>query len=66
MTQFVFFKDEHCRNVIDKGRDMETKYGHYFDFIISNNDIETAFNDLLGEINRLDMEPQWVPSDWLK
>lgn len=45
---------------------METKYGHYFDFIINNNDIDNAFNELLTEINRLEVEPQWVPSDWLK
>ena len=45
---------------------METKHGHYFDFIISNHDIENAFNELITEINRLEVEPQWVPSDWLK
>jgi len=57
---------EHCLDVIDKGRLMENKYGHFFDFIINANDIEGAFNDLLEEINRLEVEPQWVPSEWLK
>lgn len=45
---------------------MENKYGHFFDFIINANDIDGAFNDLLEEINRLEVEPQWVPSEWLK
>lgn len=57
---------EHCREVIDKGREMETKYGHFFDHIISSSDIDHAFNELLDEINRLEVDPQWVPSDWLK
>lgn len=57
---------EHCKEVIDKGREMETKYGHYFDIIISSNDFDHAFNELLEEINRLELEPQWVPSEWLK
>lgn len=53
-------------DIIDKGRLMENKYGHFFDFIINANDIDGAFNDLLEEINRLEVEPQWVPSEWLK
>ena len=45
---------------------METKYGHYFDFLMNNNDMDNAFNVLLEGINRLEVEPPWVPSDWLR
>ncbi|XP_067941290.1 protein PALS1-like [Watersipora subatra] len=57
---------DHCRNIIDKGREMEIKYSHYFDFIINNSNISTAFQELLAEVNRLEVVPQWVPSEWLK
>lgn len=56
---------DHCQEVMDRGREMETKYGHLFDFIITNHDIDNAFYELLAEINRLEVEPQWVPSEWL-
>jgi len=57
---------DYCKNIIDKGREIENKYGHFFDYIICNNDIDNAFNELLNEINRLEIEPQWIPSEWLK
>ena len=66
VSSFLSLQVEHCVDVIDKGRLMENKYGHFFDFIINANDIYGAFNDLLEEINRLEVEPQWVPSEWLK
>lgn len=44
---------------------MEDKYGHFFDYILVNSDMEQAYQELLNEINRLEVEPQWVPSQWL-
>ena len=44
---------------------MEDNFGQYFDFIIMNYDTDRAYDDLLREINRLEVEPQWVPAQWL-
>jgi len=44
---------------------MEDVYGHYFDMIIVNQDLDRAYDELLSEINRLELEPQWVPIAWL-
>jgi guanylate kinase len=45
---------------------MEEKYGHYFDLVIINNDIERTYHELLQRINYTEREPQWVPAFWLK
>jgi len=51
--------------IIDKAREMENHYGHLFDFVIVNQDLDHAYDELLKEINRLEVEPQWVPASWI-
>lgn len=60
------YKEEELKEIIEKAREMEDKYGHYFDMIINNNDTERAYHQLLNEINILEREPQWVPAAWIK
>lgn len=45
---------------------MEQNYGHLFDAAIVNTDLDKAYQELLRLINKLDTEPQWVPSSWLR
>lgn len=52
--------------IIDEGREIDGRYGHYFDMILNVTDIEKAYNDLLNEINLLERDPQWIPLHWLK
>ncbi|KAM4690113.1 protein PALS1 [Rhinophrynus dorsalis] len=59
-------KPEELREIIEKAREMEQNNGHYFDTAIVNTDLEKAFQELLRLINKLDTEPQWVPSSWLR
>ncbi|XP_023218352.1 uncharacterized protein LOC111620621 [Centruroides sculpturatus] len=59
-------KDEELKDIIEKAREMEENYGHFFDMIIINSDTDKTYNELLHEINILDTEPQWVPGIWLK
>lgn len=59
-------KDDELKDIIEKAREMEENFGHYFDMVIVNSDIDKAFNELLKEINTLEREPQWVPAIWLK
>ncbi|KAF2362318.1 L27-N [Trinorchestia longiramus] len=58
-------KDEELKEIMEKAREMEDQYGHYFDLIIINQDVESAYQQLLHEINMLEREPQWVPATWL-
>ncbi|XP_018403562.1 PREDICTED: uncharacterized protein LOC108780369 isoform X2 [Cyphomyrmex costatus] len=59
------FKEEELKDIIEKAREMEDKYGHLFDMLIVNNDTDRAYNQLLSEINSLEREPQWVPASWV-
>jgi len=58
--------DEELEDIIKKAREMEERYGQYFDLIIIYSDPDRAYASLLEEINLLEREPQWVPAAWLK
>ncbi|KAG7508628.1 MAGUK p55 subfamily member 5 isoform X1 [Solea senegalensis] len=58
-------KPEELKDVIEKAREMEHSFGHFFDATIVNMDPEQAFNELRRLIDKLDTEPQWVPTSWL-
>ncbi|XP_059484052.1 protein PALS1 isoform X2 [Neocloeon triangulifer] len=60
------FREEELKEIIEKAREMEDRYGHFFDMVIINNDTERAYQQLLNEINELEREPQWVPATWVK
>ncbi|KAE8587796.1 hypothetical protein XENTR_v10022115 [Xenopus tropicalis] len=59
-------KPEELREIIEKAREMEQNNGHFFDTAIVNTDLDKAYQELLRLINKLDTEPQWVPSSWLR
>ncbi|XP_036450067.1 MAGUK p55 subfamily member 5-A [Colossoma macropomum] len=59
-------KPEELRDIIEKAREMEQNFGHLFDATIVNTDQDKAYQELLRLINKLDTEPQWVPSSWLR
>ncbi|XP_023681045.1 protein PALS1 [Paramormyrops kingsleyae] len=59
-------KPEELRDIIEKAREMEQNFGHLFDAAIVNADQDKAYQELLRLINKLDTEPQWVPSSWLR
>ena len=57
--------DDELREIIERAREMEEAFGHYFDMAIIYSDPERAFQQLLAAINALEREPQWVPAAWL-
>lgn len=63
--QGVRVTDDELKTIIEKAREMEETYSHYFDMIIVNQDLDRAYEELLAEINRLELEPQWVPLQWV-
>lgn len=54
------------QSIIDEATEIEMKFGHYFDMVLQMTDIESAYQELLAEINALEHEPQWIPSAWIK
>ncbi|XP_034556111.1 MAGUK p55 subfamily member 5b isoform X1 [Notolabrus celidotus] len=58
-------KPEDLKEVTEKAREMEHNFGHYFDATIVNAEPDQAFHELRRLIDKLDTEPQWVPTSWL-
>ncbi|TMS12673.1 MAGUK p55 subfamily member 5 [Larimichthys crocea] len=58
-------KPEELKEVIEKAREMEHNFSQFFDATIVNMDPEQAFHELRRLIDKLDTEPQWVPTSWL-
>ncbi|XP_048524078.1 peripheral plasma membrane protein CASK-like isoform X3 [Dendroctonus ponderosae] len=44
---------------------MKQAYGHYFDLIIVNNDIEETIVALEAAIEQVQTTPQWIPVSWV-
>ena len=62
---FVPLQDSELIDIIEKAREMEENFGHYFDQFIMNYDLDRAYQELVTEINKLEVEPQWVPAHWV-
>lgn len=58
-------KPEELKEVQEKAREMEQSFGHLFDWSLVNTEPEQSFHELRRFIDRLDTEPQWVPTSWL-
>ncbi len=70
LAQFVIptllLQEVDLQRLVEESYLIENQYGHYFDWVIVNDDFHVA-SDMLKEIaRRLDDEPQWVPSNWLE
>lgn len=57
--------DGELRDMVEKAREMEETYGHYFDKTIVNTDLERTLDELKQAIEKLDIEAQWVPAFWV-
>lgn len=65
-TSLCNFQDDDLRDIIERAREMEDRFGHFFDYILVNTDMDKAFDELMAEINRIEVEPQWVPVAWTR
>ncbi|VDP35345.1 unnamed protein product [Soboliphyme baturini] len=59
-------KEDELKAIVAEAKKAEEQFGHYFDKVIVNYDLEQSFHELRLVIHRLESEPQWVPSVWLK
>lgn len=58
-------KESDLLDIIDKGREIEEVYGHFFDKIIRNVDMDRTYKELFETIERVQNEENWVPTSWL-
>ena len=61
-------QDDDLRRIIDESRAIESQHGHYLDYVLvlGDGDMDAASHELLDVLNRLEVEPQWVPVAWLR
>uniref|UniRef100_A0A3P9NTB2 Protein PALS1 n=1 Tax=Poecilia reticulata TaxID=8081 RepID=A0A3P9NTB2_POERE len=64
-TEGKTLKPEELKEVTEKAREMELNYSHFFDATVVNFDPDQVFQELRRLVDKLDTEPQWVPSSWL-
>lgn len=57
--------DSDLKKTVDESARIQRAYNHYFDLIIINDNLDKAFEKLQTAIEKLRMEPQWVPISWV-
>uniref|UniRef100_A0A8C3J5K3 Membrane palmitoylated protein 6 n=1 Tax=Calidris pygmaea TaxID=425635 RepID=A0A8C3J5K3_9CHAR len=57
--------DTDLKKTVDESARIQRAYNHYFDLTIVNDNLDKAFEKLQSAIERLRLEPQWVPISWV-
>ncbi|CAF5209368.1 unnamed protein product, partial [Rotaria magnacalcarata] len=65
LSQIKGVNDESLERLLKESELLQQAYGHYFDLVIINNDIEETIRELQHAIERVSLEPQWVPVSWV-
>ncbi|TKS81969.1 MAGUK p55 subfamily member 6 [Collichthys lucidus] len=53
------------KKTVDESARIRRAYSHYFDLTIVNDNLDKAFDNLQEVVERLFIEPQWVPINWV-
>ncbi|CAF0929391.1 unnamed protein product [Didymodactylos carnosus] len=62
--QTIQMKDIDFLDVIEKGHQIEMKYGHLFDKTLCNIDMEQTYQQLKTLILDIQYRPMWIPTCW--
>ncbi|XP_065065224.1 protein PALS1-like [Rhopilema esculentum] len=60
----VRVKDDELIDLIERAREMDINYGHYFDYQIVNQNLDKAYDEVLQLANFIETQPQWMPIAW--
>uniref|UniRef100_A0A1I7ZZ37 MAGUK p55 subfamily member 5 n=1 Tax=Steinernema glaseri TaxID=37863 RepID=A0A1I7ZZ37_9BILA len=58
-------KDDQLKAILNQGKQLEMEFGHLFDTVVVNVDLDRTLKELAQIVQRIDTEPQWVPSFWV-
>lgn len=62
----LFLQQENdLKKTVDESARIRRAYSHYFDLTIVNDNLDKAFDKLQEVVERLFIEPQWVPVSWV-
>ncbi|MBN3276996.1 MPP6 protein, partial [Polyodon spathula] len=57
--------DTDLKKTVDESARIKRAYNHYFDLTIVNDNLDKAFEKLQAAVDKLCVEPQWVPVSWV-
>ncbi|XP_069985081.1 protein PALS2 isoform X6 [Penaeus vannamei] len=57
--------EDDFKRTMEESAKLQRAYDKYFDKVIINNDLDDTYNQIMDAIERLAMEPQWVPVTWV-
>ncbi|XP_070570219.1 MAGUK p55 subfamily member 7-like [Ptychodera flava] len=60
------FTDEELQEMLATSQRIESVYSHYFDYVLVNDDLQVAYSELRVIAYKIENEPQWVPSFWVR
>lgn len=59
------WQEADLRRTVEESSRIQRGYGHYFDLSLVNCNLERTFRELQAAMEKLRMEPQWVPVSWV-
>uniref|UniRef100_A0A4W4EKA6 Membrane protein, palmitoylated 2a (MAGUK p55 subfamily member 2) n=1 Tax=Electrophorus electricus TaxID=8005 RepID=A0A4W4EKA6_ELEEL len=57
--------DAELKRTVDESTRLKRTYGHYFDLIIVNENLDETYHSLKASMKKLNGAPQWVPVSWV-
>ncbi|XP_064598319.1 MAGUK p55 subfamily member 7-like [Liolophura sinensis] len=60
------FTDADFEEMLSRTHKIQNQYGHYFDYVIINDELTVAVNELIRIAHSIENEPQWVPLTWIE
>uniref|UniRef100_A0A914UY16 MAGUK p55 subfamily member 7 n=1 Tax=Plectus sambesii TaxID=2011161 RepID=A0A914UY16_9BILA len=60
------FSDDELEQMLASATNLERQYGQWFDYELVNGNLEFAFRELCELLQRVDAEPSWVPTCWVR
>nr|XP_023018281.1 MAGUK p55 subfamily member 6 [Leptinotarsa decemlineata] len=59
------YEEEDLKRALEDSASMQRTYDKYIDQVITNNDFDTTFRQIVEALDALTTEHQWVPVNWI-
>ncbi|XP_049821854.1 protein PALS2 isoform X2 [Aethina tumida] len=59
------YEEEDLKRTLEDSASMQRTYDKYFDLVITNNDFDSTFRQIVDALDSLTTEHQWVPVNWI-
>jgi len=65
VLMILFQFDGSLERLIRESEQLRKTYGHLFDMVLVNNDIEETIQVLETTMEKIHSQPQWIPVSWV-